>query len=457
MEATYYFLRKYFISTILILILFFVLNVVAVVGVLLFANNHSSNSEISVKIISNHISVNNQGDIIADDTVRKILDEKQAWAMLLDEDGLVIWQNNMPKDLPTKYTATDIAKFSRWYLEEYPTYVYEHLAGLLVIGGAPNSLVKWHYTMDTQYTSLLLGGIVFVGVANIFLMLLLFWRNIHRVQQAITPILHGIEKISEGQGISLPEKGELAQINYKLNKASNHLLKREQARVEWINGISHDVRTPLAIMLGYASEIEEDKCLPEKIKGQAGMIRQQGIKLRQLITDLNLASKLEYAMQPLHIDRIYPLELVRQVISDYLNEGLDEKYSFNLLASSKLDTLVIQGDYALLTRLLDNLIGNAICHNPNGCHLVIKIENHSNRCIISVIDDGVGMGAEQLDTLNHGVFTKKTDQATGETAHGLGLQLAKQIIQAHHGDIHFEQGIPNGLKVCISIPINQCR
>lgn len=127
--------------------------------------------------------------------------------MLLNDAGAVIWQKNLPDDLPLQYTATDIAKFSRWYLKEYPTYVQEHTAGLLVVGGTPDSLVKWNYTMDTQYASFVLAGIVFVVTANIFLVLLLFWRNTHKIEKAITPVLQGIESISAGQKISLSEKG----------------------------------------------------------------------------------------------------------------------------------------------------------------------------------------------------------------------------------------------------------
>lgn len=455
METAYRLFRKYFISTILILLLFLVLNITLIVGVLLFANSKSSDSEIPVQTISQHISVDETGKITADSTASRLLSEKQAWAMLLNDAGAVIWQKNLPDDLPLQYTATDIAKFSRWYLKEYPTYVQEHTAGLLVVGGTPDSLVKWNYTMDTQYASFVLAGIVFVVTANIFLVLLLFWRNTHKIEKAITPVLQGIESISAGQKISLSEKGELAEINHKLNTAGTHLLKKEQARAEWINGISHDIRTPLSMVLGYAEEIEENHEAPDEVRIQAGSIKQQGLKLRNLITDLNLASKLEYSMQPLHVETIYPLELVRQVISHYLNGETDDTYSFELTAEPGAEMMIIQGDPPLLKRALDNLIGNAIKHNPDGCGITVQIKRHHNLCQIYIADDGAGMTDEQLKTLNQGIFPKKEYQATGETAHGLGLKLVRQIVQAHNGTLCFEQRTPHGLTICISIPMKQ--
>ncbi len=149
--------------------------------------------------------------------------------MILDNDGTVCWQLDMPAELPTKYTPTDVAKFSRWYLKDYPTYVYEHPAGLLVIGCAPDSLVKWNFSVDSNYISSLLFGPVFVIAANLLLFLVLLWRNTRKVERAISPILHGIEQISEGKEVSLPKGGELPQINEKLNRADAHLLKKEQS------------------------------------------------------------------------------------------------------------------------------------------------------------------------------------------------------------------------------------
>ena len=131
-------------------------------------------------------------------------------------------------------------------------------------------------------------------------------------------------------------------------------------------------------------------------------------------------------MQPLHVETIYPLELVRQVISHYLNGETDDTYSFELTAEPGAEMMIIQGDPPLLKRALDNLIGNAIKHNPDGCGITVQIKRHHNLCQIYIADDGAGMTDEQLKTLNQGIFPKKEYQATGETAHGLGHPFALQ-------------------------------
>ena len=81
-----------------------------------------------------------------------------------------------------------------------------------------------------------------------------------------------------------------------------NLEKRDTARTEWISGVSHDIRTPLSMVMGYADNLENDAALPEEARKQAGIIKEQSLKIKTLIEDLNLTSKLEYQMQPLRME-----------------------------------------------------------------------------------------------------------------------------------------------------------
>ncbi|MBO1305574.1 HAMP domain-containing histidine kinase [Enterococcus sp. 669A] len=454
MAAAKRFFRKYLFSSFLILISFLLINAALLLAVLLFSWHSSTDPDIPVAQIADHIHTNQQGTVSADEKTSELLKENAAWGMVLNDEGTVVWEEAMPSNLPRQYSATEVAQFSRWYLDNYPVLVQETASGLLVIGCPPNSIVKYNFVTDTAYVRSALTGLLTVVVCNVTLMLLLFWYNTRKVEKAVTPILNGIETISRGKAVALAEKGELAAINAEVNRAGNYILKKDQARTEWIAGISHDIRTPLSIMLGYAGEIEDDDALPTETRTQATLIRQKGEKLRQLITDLNLTSKLEYAMQPFHLETIYPVELARQVITEYLNNGVDQNYSFELQADEKAHAIFFQGDAALLTRLLDNLIGNAMNHNPNGCHILVSVTKQENACCLSVIDDGVGMSQAQIDTLNDGIFPKQFNTQDSEGAHGLGLRLSSQIVQAHHGEIIFEPQSPNGLAVSVLIPVS---
>ena len=156
------FFKKYLLSTLIILILFFVLNIILICGTLLMAWNNSTDPDIPVQTISKNITLNVDGTISSTDYIENILKNKSAWAMILNEQGNVIWEKFLPEELPRTYSNLQIAKFSRWYLQEYPVFIQEHSAGLLVIGCEPNSITKYNFSIDINYIHSLIVGI-FLG------------------------------------------------------------------------------------------------------------------------------------------------------------------------------------------------------------------------------------------------------------------------------------------------------
>ena len=453
MTAIQHFFRKYFLSTVGILLLFLMVNIVLGCVIVITAANNSEDSHIPVEKLAGMVT-EADGKITVTREFSDSLIENNAWAMLLNDGGTVIWSERLPDNLPRSYTATQIAQFSRWYLQDYPVYVWAHPAGLLVIGYPKNSIVKHSFSIGTQAVMAEIVGPAILFAANILLMLILFWRNTHKVEKAVKPILTGIATMAQGKRVSLWERGELAEINAELNRAGAKLQKKDLARSEWINGISHDIRTPLSLILGYAGEIEDDSALPNETKAQASMIRRQAEKLRRLVADLNLASKLEYSMQPMTKTLISPVELARQVMSDFLNNGLDERFNMDLLADAESDKIIIEGDNALLVRMLENLIQNSIGHNPDGCNISIAVGGDETICTLKVEDTGCGVTMPMLAKLNQSEISPDTQSEMGEAAHGMGLKLVKQIVKVHQGKIDFTNTDPHGLNVVIRLPIH---
>lgn len=450
------FFRKYLWNSILILVLFLTINLIGVTGFLTAMKMHTIDSDREVDEIAQGIDQNDEGQIIIDEHAKNLLSDKNSWAMILDDTGNVIWDYDMPNELPRKYSVSDVAGFSRWYLEDYPVLVQKLSFGLLVVGYQPDdilgiSMVKLYYVTDSGFIKTAAIGAILLILMNILLVILLFWRNTRRIEKEIVPIIHGIEEISNGKGVELPEEGgELAHINQELNLASRYILQKDKTRAEWINGISHDVRTPLSMIMGYASEIEEDSGIASQTREQAGIIRGQAEKIKRLITDLNLVSKLEHSMQPLRKEQIDLLELGRQVITDFLNNGLDTKYEidYDISAVSK-DIIYMEGDRYLLWRMLENLIQNSISHNPDGCHIILSIQETAEKYILTVSDDGAGVSREKLEQLNQGVVPNGDYMENGEASHGYGLKLVRQIVEAHGGSIIFKENVPQGF--CVEI------
>ena len=228
--------------------------------------------------------------------------------------------------------------------------------------------------------------------------------------------------------------------------------KKDNTRAEWIRGVSHDIRTPLSMVLGYASELEDDRNLPPNARKQAGIIRRESEKMKRLIDDLNLTTKLEYALQPVHFKDVDWVEISRQAVSEVLNSGLDSRYEIVFAETQPGRSIHLLGDDGLLRRMLDNLLRNSITHNPQGCKIVLSVGEENGRCLCAVSDDGVGIAQERLKALNRGADITSTQNSDGKSEHGLGLKLVVQIVKAHRGTVSFASNIPHGLEVKISLP-----
>lgn len=369
---------------------------------------------------------------------RAALDARYAWAMLLDDGAQVIWADRLPDDVPHAYTASEVASFSRWYLRDYPVYVWEHPAGLLVLGSPRGS--EWKYTVTAPETQIRLAvawlpGVLLLNLGAALLVALLLGLRLFR---SVKPVAQGVGDLAEGKPVQLQTGGLLGALASDLNRASaalsrqrGQLAQRDHTRTSWIAGVSHDIRTPLSMVMGYAGQLEEDKKLPDEARGEARIIRQQSERIRDLVSDLNLASKLAYRLQPLHPVVFSPAALLRRVAADTLNGGLAGRCTLALDTAGPLEALRLTGDEHLIARAVQNLVTNSIVHNPEGCAVRLQLSADDTACTVAVRDNGRGYPAEVLRHLAAPV---------GEgalPAHGLGLVLVREIAAAHGGTAEF--------------------
>ena len=117
MNTVHRFFRRYIFSTVGIVILFLAVNLALFFTILITGSISGADPSFSVQDFSDHVVLQDE-KWVADDTALSMLQEQSAWAMLLDEDGDVVWQQDLPENLPRSYTSAEVASFSRWYLED---------------------------------------------------------------------------------------------------------------------------------------------------------------------------------------------------------------------------------------------------------------------------------------------------------------------------------------------------
>lgn len=454
------FIRILILSGIAIVVLNLFIYAFYMQGAINESNNPYSPSKMLTKT-SSDLSYENGRFILSSD-MEKTLKNKNIFAMLIDNhSGKVIWSFNMPQEIPMSYSASDISKFSKSYLKDYPVFTWEHNNGLLVLGYPKNSYTKLisNYIPISTLKSVSWSIVVFFA-CNITLVSLIYMFISSKMIKSINPIISGIDELSRGNTVCLVEKGELSEICKSVNTASKilqqkstALKKKDEARTNWISGVSHDIRTPLSMVLGYASELEEDDRLPIDVQKQMTIIKNQGMKMKQLINDLNLASKLEYDMQLMNCKKIMLLELIRQVVSDFINNGLSSLYSVEIESNADAEGCIINGDEQLLKRAVTNLIQNSINHNADGCEIKVSVFKKDNNCIITVSDNGIGISNEQLMKLKSTPHYMSCNSFSGEPRHGLGLFIVDKIIKTHGGTVNFTSEEGKGFQTTIVLPI----
>lgn len=316
--------------------------------------------------------------------------EEERWAMLLNEQGQVVWSLRKPAEIPNVYTISQVASFTRWYLKDYPVQCRVRSDGLLVVGSPKGSVWKHDIAMDVDVllqTPIWFLSLFLLALGGVLSFSYLTVRRWFRQAQQV----------------------------------------RDAARSNWINGVSHDIRTPLSVVMGYAAQLEQAE-LSQDQKSQAAAIRVQSQIIRDLVNDLNLTMRLDCEMQALRKETLQPEVFLRQIAADFLNGGLAEGFGFVMdLPETALPQM--QGDPFLLRRAMSNLLTNCVRHNSPGgtIRLGACLEG---KMLVLFVEGGTAEGSRPVDAACQ-------LEADGGAAHGTGLRLVAQIAAAHGGTAKF--------------------
>ena len=323
------------------------------------------------------------------------LKEKQIFAMFLDETGEIVWQERVPKSLQKKYTIQEVAKLSRYYYHDYPTFTWEAGKELLVLGYPKDSIWKYQIIYPIQELQVFFSWLVFTVLVD-FLIIVFLGFCMEWIHQK------------------------------KMKKRD----KTDEARAEWIRFISHDIRTPLTLILGYADSLSEEDGISTNGKREAQMVKAQAMRIKELVADLNLTTKLEYQMQSFYWEKFRIAPMLRELLSELVNEGLLDHHPIDLEVEQEVENYYIEGDKKLISRAIYNLVQNSVKHNPSGCEIKIFCRKKKKWLQIVVEDDG----------------EKEVDIKALPHARGLGLRIVFQVVKVHRGKLIFTKANPHGFR-----------
>jgi two-component system OmpR family sensor kinase/two-component system sensor histidine kinase BaeS len=235
----------------------------------------------------------------------------------------------------------------------------------------------------------------------------------------------------------------------RFNKMVDELERADKQRRNLTADIAHELRTPLHIIQGNLEGIIDGVYKPTE--EHLNNTLDETKLLTRLINDLQTLSLAESHQLPLHPTRFLLADLIHDLTSSFSSQA--KSLGINLESNIKDSTLEINADYDRLNQVLSNLISNALRHTPNDGTISITAElpitNHALR--ITIKDTGEGIASEDLPFI-FDRFWRGDKSRTGRINSGLGLAIAKQLIEAHDGEIKVESEVGKGTTFVIELP-----
>ncbi|WP_102273141.1 sensor histidine kinase [Cytobacillus massiliigabonensis] len=240
----------------------------------------------------------------------------------------------------------------------------------------------------------------------------------------------------------------------KLAASTKEREQLEKTREEWMTGISHDLRTPLTTMQGYGTLLERGQYewSKQELEDIGKTIGEKSAYMLSLIEDFSLSFRLKNNASLVDFQLIEVNDLLSSIVSKFHEDRTlaDYQLSFHPLNHS----LSLQVAKRWFERMIDNLIYNAIIHNPAGTSIRVRIEAdvESGKLKIIIKDNGIGMDEETRKHLFNRYYrgTNTDERVEGS---GLGMSIAMQIAELHKGEIIVDSELNRGTVVTVCLPL----
>ena len=220
-------------------------------------------------------------------------------------------------------------------------------------------------------------------------------------------------------------------------------------REEWLANITHDIKTPLASIQGYA-EIISDKDYEftrDEMQEYTEIIYSKSKYIRELVDELNLSTRLKNNALSLNKQNTNLVALLRNVVIDILNDSRYENR--NIEFNSNIDVIEKEVDVMLLKRALTNLIFNAVVHNNESVQVKVEIKK-IDKINISIKDNGNGINTKDLKHIFDRYY-RGTNTGEVHKGSGLGMAISKEIINNHGGEIQINSKLGCGTEILITL------
>ncbi|MBC1501966.1 HAMP domain-containing histidine kinase [Listeria weihenstephanensis] len=319
---------------------------------------------------------------------------------------------------------------------------------------------------ENSYTEILQKwGALIVGAILLFGFLVVALLSYFVAKSVIRPIVHlkeSAEKIEAGNldfEMEAPKgKNEISalittfeKMRIRLKKSLEVQEQYEKNRKELLSNISHDLKTPITSIVGYIEGIQDGVAnTPEKQAKYLEIAHMKAKDMNALIDELFLFSKLDLHKEPFNFRDVDLNALLAQVTEE--SEWSFEKAQFRLVTPE--DKLIAEADREKLKRVFENLIHNSIKYmDKEQANIIIKLEKQQMDAIITIQDNGKGISDAGLAAMFDRFYREEVSRNSSTGGSGLGLSIAKQIVEEHRGQIWATSKLDFGTTIFMKLPL----
>ena len=418
-----YFFKKLKKFALFVLILL-VLMILSLIGIF-YSSFKFSKKYISPNKVYEFLEENKYNDIYFTKENETFLGEKDIWAIRIDKNGNVIENFNKPKEVKNKFDISDVVRFTRYYLNDYPVFTFVVKDGILVLAYPKNSLDKLPFNYY-NYDLAKINFFIFI-ISIPFFVLLVYIFYLHEVKsifKKLNPLQEAINNVFDDDYKKLQEEGELKEISETINEANSNYIKLKKSQSSWLRGISHDIRTPLTKL---SWELEDLKTRENSVEIEK--MEDQIIKISKIIEDLNLTNSLENLSDE-HFEYRDPIFVIRKLIVNSLNENPSKDLIFENRINKEIK---IKMEDHLFYRMLENIFNNSIKYGKGKTYIIYDLID--KKLLISIKDEeGI---------IEDRVIKRLEEENLSEIqTHGMGLFVSKQICKLHKGKMEVKNLSP---------------
>ncbi|RHB46074.1 sensor histidine kinase [Enterocloster aldenensis] len=365
---------------------------------------------------------------------------------LLDASGCEIFSYQKPQQANTSYSGMDLLQLNQTGRMDGNGLT----ACISMVTNSENEYIYiLYFPVDISKVTMYLNGERFTGgkamilpILSVLFLLVLISGVLYGffTTRAMKRLTTAIRDISDRRYIPIQDSGVFSNLYHSLNslnaeiRASDQLrAQTEKMREEWISNITHDLKTPLSPIKGYAEILGESDVISKgQCRRYAGIIHKNVSYIETLIDDLKLTYQLENGMLPISREKQDIVRFLKELAIDILNTPEYENRTIHFECTE--NPVFYSFDQTLFTRAFRNLIINAFVHGDETTEIALRVSASDTELKIDVSDNGKGMGEEMtghlFDRYYRGTNTGKKPEGSG-----LGLAIAKGIIELHGGMI----------------------